>query len=195
LDRIVDEIRGDGLDRSIVSEMIDRTWSRIDGKVAAVDGLHGCDDLQSVIPALVAGELSDARALLVEDHTRECLACRRVLMEARGVEIAPAASMRVAQLDKPRRSVMRLVAAAAVILGVLAVGVPITGNLIADRGLEATIQSVDGSMFLVDHDAVTELGAGDLISSRRSLRTGKQTDAVIRLADGSLIEVDERSEL
>jgi len=195
LDRIVDGIRGDSLDGSTVSEMIDRTWSRIDGQVAAADSLQSCEDFQSLIPAFVTGELPDARALLVEDHTRECLACRRVMMEARGVEIAPAASTRIARLDGSRRSIVRLVAAAAVILGVLAVGVPMTGNLIADRGLEATIESVNGSILLLDHDAVTELGAGDSISSRQSLRTGKQTDAIIRLADGSLVEIDERSEL
>ena len=79
LDRIVDEIRGDNLDGSTVSEMIDRTWNRIDEQVVvATAGLQGCEDFQSLIPAFVARELPNARALLVEDHTRDCLACRRV---------------------------------------------------------------------------------------------------------------------
>ena len=47
--------------------------------------------LPTEIPAFVAGTLPEARALLVGDHTRECVACRRALMEARGgtAPIAP----------------------------------------------------------------------------------------------------------
>ena len=47
--------------------------------VDPVESIGGCDDVRALLPAYVAGELSEPKALLVQDHTRECLPCRRAV--------------------------------------------------------------------------------------------------------------------
>lgn len=83
LDEAVAAAREDVPDERIVKEATDRVWQRIsteaaaDQVEAASDGpLRGCEDVQRLIPAFVAGALPQARALLVKDHTRACVPCR-----------------------------------------------------------------------------------------------------------------------
>jgi hypothetical protein len=73
--------------------------------------------------------------------------------------------------------------------------VRLTGNLLADRSLRASVEIVDGTLQLVDASSSQALAPEAEIRSHQVLRTAKDSGAVLRLADGSLIEVDERSEL
>ena len=73
-----------------------RVWDRLASEsadaaaqAAEIDEIRGCDDYQALIPAYLADALPEARKLLLEDHTRECLPCRRALKIAREGE-APA---------------------------------------------------------------------------------------------------------
>ena len=43
----------------------------------------GCDGFRALLPAYAAGALAEPKRVLVEDHTRECLGCRRALAELR----------------------------------------------------------------------------------------------------------------
>jgi len=102
LDDAVAQVVNDPVDPREVEAAASRVWARLsqDGATlsapaaapaatseiaapTAPHGLHGCEDFQSLIPAYLRGELSPARALLVEDHTRSCVPCRRALREAR----------------------------------------------------------------------------------------------------------------
>ena len=104
LDEAVHQVADDPIDPRQVEEAAARVWARLSQESAsmmqtaqtaapaaavqataapAAGSLHGCEDFQSLIPAYVRGELSTARALLVEDHTRSCVPCRRALREAR----------------------------------------------------------------------------------------------------------------
>jgi hypothetical protein len=80
------------------------------------------------------------------------------------------------------------------VLGGLA-SIRIAGNLIADRQLRASVEIVDGTLQMVDEDSNQIVQMDSEIRSHQVLRTAKDSSAVLRLADGSLIELDERSEL
>ncbi|HJX26875.1 MAG TPA: zf-HC2 domain-containing protein, partial [Thermoanaerobaculia bacterium] len=107
LDRAVADIQGEPIDPVIVEQAAARVWERLSREAAgaaepqmaapqaapqtnpqivaetAPASLRDCADFQALIPAYLRGELSPARALLLEDHTRGCVPCRRALREAR----------------------------------------------------------------------------------------------------------------
>ena len=102
-------------------------------KLPTVDRIEGCADFQSLIPAYLAGKLSEARSLLLVDHTHECIPCRRAMNEARSrrsATIKPAVS-------KPRFTlqpvVMRWGIAAALVIGFGLLAVPFMQTILAIR--------------------------------------------------------------
>jgi hypothetical protein len=46
---------------------------------ATAGAIQGCESVRGLLPAWQRRELSPARALLVEDHLRECPACHQVV--------------------------------------------------------------------------------------------------------------------
>src|SRR5215475_2620167 len=90
LDKVTAEIRNEKVDPAVVSAAADRVWARVSAAAGAtefqlpsVDRIEGCADFQSLIPAHLAGKLSEARSLLLVDHTHECIPCRKAMNEAR----------------------------------------------------------------------------------------------------------------
>ena len=90
LDDATAEIRSEKLDAAVVAGAAQRVWTRMSGEQAAadagvtpVDHIRNCQDFQSLIPTYLQGQLSSARTMLLEDHTRECVPCRKALKEAR----------------------------------------------------------------------------------------------------------------
>ena len=90
LDKVTADIRNEKIDPAAVSSAADRVWARVSAaagetefKLPTVDRIEGCADYQSLIPAYLAGKLSEARSLLLVDHTHECIPCRRAMNEAR----------------------------------------------------------------------------------------------------------------
>jgi len=194
VDRAAEEIRAQKIDDATAQRITNEVRERLGIGREAYRPLSSCADFQAEIPAYVSGTLPEARALLVGDHTRECVPCRRVLMEARGVTTP--VSPRLSERTFPRSVRIALQAAAAVILLLGGVAtVRLFGDVLADRNLRASVETVDGSLLLVDRSSNQELPAEAEIRSRQVLRTAKSSGAVIRIADGSLIEMDERSEL
>src|SRR5207244_6876720 len=55
--------------------------------------------------------------------------------------------------------------------------------------------NVDGSLYAVVDDQVRVIPAGYQIRNGDVIRTAKGSNAVVRLLDGSLVEMDERSDL
>ena len=148
--------------------------------------LAACADYQARMPALVAGTLPEAQRLLVEDHARECIPCRRHLQAVRaGRAVADAPSGPAA----PAR-VGRYYAAAAALVGVAAAGVWLGQRLLLppqDDILQ--VRSVDGRMFLAGSgDGFVPLAPGDTIDGGAAVRTGAGGRGVFELADGSRLE-------
>lgn len=150
--------------------------------------LTSCADYQARMPALVAGTLPEAQRLLVEDHARECIPCRKHLQAVRAgraVSDAPGGPVAPARLG-------RYYAAAAAMVGVAVAGVWLSQRvLLPPQDGIVQVQSVDGRMFVAGDDRgadLVPLGPGDAIDGGDRIRTGAGSRAVLELADGSRVE-------
>src|SRR5690349_24923224 len=90
INKVTAEIRNEKVDQAVAAAAADRVWARVSAaageaefQMPAVDRIEGCADFQSLIPAYLAGKLSEARSLLLVDHTHECIPCRKAMKEAR----------------------------------------------------------------------------------------------------------------
>src|SRR4026208_915373 len=97
LDTVTAEIRNEKVDSAVVSAAADRVWARVSAaageaefQMPTVDRIESCADFQSLIPAYLGGKLSEARSLLLVDHTHECIPCRKAMKEARESRFAVA---------------------------------------------------------------------------------------------------------
>lgn len=211
LDDAVAQVTNDPVDPREVEAAAIRVWARLSQEAArseaapaaattpaapvstaAPQSLQGCADYQALIPTYLRGELSPARALLVEDHTRSCVPCRRALKEAREGHRTAVPAARAAQ-PADRRVWMAL---AAVLLLALGFG---TTTLIQDwlaGGVQmARVEAVDGTLFRVAGDSSKPIAAGTAIARGEEIRTAKGSTAMVRMTDGSRIEMSERADL
>ena len=202
LDRVTDEIRNEKIDPVAVSAAADRVWARVSAaagetefQLPAVDRIEGCRDFQSLIPAYLGGKLSEARSLLLVDHTHECIPCRKAMNEARtrrSATIKPA-------VGKPRYSlqpvVLRWGVAAALVIGIGLLAVPFIQRYWPNGNFEATVQAAEGQVFQVADIRTAPVNAGAKLQQGEKVRTAKDGRAVVRLSDGTLIEMRDRSEL
>ncbi len=155
--------------------------------------LKNCEDFQAEIPAYLAGQLPAARALLVEDHTRSCVPCRRALRTAREgkPQIAPAAVVARA----PQNNRRTLYALAAVLVAALGTGIFLMQDFFISGGQMARVEAIEGSLYRIDGEATAQLGAGAAIREGDEIRTAKGSHAFVRMTDGSVIEMSERAGL
>ena len=201
LDKVTADIRNEKVDPAAVSSAADRVWARVaaaagetEFKLPTVEKIQGCADYQSLIPAYLAGKLSEARSLLLVDHTHECIPCRKAMNAARtkrSATIRPAVS-------KPRfilqPVVMRWGIAAALVLGFGLLAIPFMQRF-WQTDFEATVQAAEGQVFQVADTQTALVNAGAKLKNGQKVRTAKDGRAVVQLSDGSLIEMKDRSEL
>src|SRR3954463_9234187 len=105
LDQVTTRIRLEEVEAEVVEGAADRVWARLASEsvavelpeAKAVDEIRGCADFQALMPAYLKKELTDARALLLEKHTRECIPCRK------GLKVAPHGSVQGAPAIQPAK--------------------------------------------------------------------------------------------
>jgi hypothetical protein len=85
--------------------------------------------------------------------------------------------------------------AAALVAGVVWAGSPVLDRVLAPSGARGTVASVSGSLVAVSFEGASPLAVGAEIGEGQEIRTGKESRAVVRLRDGSLVEMDERSSI
>lgn len=146
------------------------------------ESIQSCSDFQALIPAYRAGSLPEARALLLKDHLHECVACRTVFEGPK-----PA---RMPVRTQARMPVLRVIAAGIALAAVgVAAWVAVDWLILTPRGPNV-VQSASGKLYRVWNQ---EIAAGGEIPLGAEIRTAKGSGAVVRLRDGSLVEVAERS--
>ncbi|MCL2878116.1 MAG: FecR family protein [Acidobacteria bacterium] len=132
--------------------------------------------------------LTDSRLMLIEDHLGRCTRCRARLAELRGEQIVVEMPSRPPSRVRRRAS---WAAAAAALCAAIYMGLGAVDTALL-RGPRATVESVGGSLYLVSEGI---LNPGANIGENQTVHTGPDSRAVLRLNDGSLVEINERTEL
>lgn len=184
LERALREMKAEEVDAGTLETARARVWETMTSAGSGV-----CAEFRQDLHAYVSGELAASRRLLVEDHLSRCPACRTRVAGLKGERVVVA---------MPRRSSRRwvqwggLAAAAALLLAVGYAGRDGIDRMMAPGGPRATVVSANGAVYRVP---VGALDAGAAIGEGESLRTAPGAHAMLRLADGSIVDVNERTEL
>lgn len=171
----------------------DHIWARMQasatGLAADVEQIHGCEDVQRLLPAYQLGRLSRERTLLIDAHLHECAVCRQIHQQKR-VTVDWTA-------PQPNRPGFRYGWATAAATVVIALAALVIYNLyfVVPAGARGRLQSVDGFVYRATAEGEFPVKAGDELSETDTLHTAPGSHAFIQLRDGSVVEVNERSEL
>lgn len=199
VEKAVEAARTQEPDPAAVEAALGRVGSALATPVstAEADGapvvFRSCADLQALLPDFVAGRLPASRALLVDDHTRSCVPCRRALKTVRagGPAEAPAAAEQGSR-RRPYGSYVTWALAASVVLAA-ALGALWLVRSAGPSGPVAHVDAVDQLLFAPAEGV--PLAPGAELAAGRAVRTGRSGGAVLVLSDGSKVELAERSEV
>ena len=198
-DRLLSEIRNERVDDQVVSQAGERVWSSIAGSPTAESSLRrlvSCEDFQTLIPAYLDETLPEARKLLLEDHVHQCVACRHAVEHARSGELQPVWHPDVRVKTALGFPAWRWAMGAVAVLLVAVAGLAAVNGLFpGQHSVRGAVQNVDGSLYAIFDDQVRVIPAGYPIRNGDEIRTAKGSNAVVRLLDGSLVEMGERSDL
>ena len=183
LEQAMIEIRDDAVADAVIEAAAARVWANLAAQCHAP--LHTCADFQALIPEFKAGHLPEARALLVKDHLHACVACRRVY-EGRVVSMpAPAAPRRV------NYAARWAVAATVIVAAGLSVWFAV--DQYGNHTGRAIVQAVNGTLYEILPTGIQVLAAGQDLPDGVEIRTAMDSNAMLQLKDGSVVELRERS--
>jgi ferric-dicitrate binding protein FerR (iron transport regulator) len=184
LEQALQAMKDETVDGGALEAARARVWHAMTNSADAT-----CGEFRQDLRRYLANELGHSRQVLVEDHLSRCAGCRARIAEMKGERTI---------LAMPRRSSTRwtrwgaLGAAAAVLLSILYLGRDAIDAMMAPGGPRATVVSADHGLYRLP---VGSLATGAAIGDHESVRTGPGAHAVLRLADGSTVDVNERTEL
>jgi len=157
-----------------------------------VDAITSCNDVQQLFGSYRTGTLSHSRSLLIESHIRDCSACRRGFRGGSGAAVLDWSA------PKARRGIawhpwtFGWASAFAVAL-MVAFSFVYLAYWRVPAGVRAEVQSIDGAAYRISDTGDRQLSPGDTLGEGETLRTSGSGHAVLRLTDGSTVEVNERS--
>ncbi len=207
LDRALQAMKEEDVDSVTLDAARARVWQKVTNADSAT-----CEEFRQDFRAYLGNELSASRRMLVEDHLSRCPGCRTRIAEMKG-------ERRVVAMPRglPGRSLGEggsrsrwaqwggLAAAAALVLAAGYLGRDAIDAMMAPGGPRATVVSADGGLYRLTAGSLSaearlakadgSLEAGAAIGERESVRTGPGAHTVLRLADGSLVDVNEGTEL
>ena len=200
LENALQGMRDEDVDAGALGAARDRVWEKLDAG-GATQGTSlrragtPCAEFRPDLGAYASHQLGSNRRLLVEDHLSRCPSCRAELAGINGgrkVVAMPTFAKATARPAAPwvRRGLFA--AAAAVFFAILYTGRGAIDGMLAPGGPRATVVSAEGGVYQLSAGSVTE---GAALGDRESIRTGPGAHAVLQLADGSVVDVNERTEL
>ncbi|MBM3760665.1 MAG: FecR domain-containing protein [Acidobacteria bacterium] len=156
------------------------------------DRLRTEADFGAMLKPYLRNELTEAQKMLVEDHLASNPAYRRQLEELKGnVRTMP----QVSRQRSTTRTVLPWAIAAGLILTTGYFTMDSLDRLMAPSGARAEIANVSGDIYKVSAAGLVAVKLGTPLQEGEAVRTAKGSSAVVRLPDGSLIEMNERAEL
>lgn len=198
LEQALAALRSDEPRPETMNAASERVWQNLSAEISAgapmgaadAAAIQGCESVRALLPAWQRRELTPARALLIEDHLRECPECHQAAEHGH-----PAVLPWKQELPKARPTHFRwLATAAAVVLAVAGIYF-VQDWLAVPAGARARVETIDGSLYRVGSDQQTLLQPGMEIAEGDKLRTSSGSRARVRLRDGSLVEMNERAEM
>ncbi len=197
LEQAISALRADQPSADAVRTAGDRTWQQLNQELstsgASVDAIRGCGDVRLLLIQYRTDQLSPARALLVEDHLHECVDCRH---EAERGKTAAAPLPWKTELPRATQGHLRWVmAAAAVLIAGVSIYFAQDRFIATPGGMRARVESLSGGLYRVGFTGNDQaLKTGDEIQEGERVRSSAGSKAMLRLADGSLVEMNERAE-
>jgi hypothetical protein len=184
LEKALEAMRNEGVAAEESTAARARVWEKL-----AVAAPAACAEFSPRLKDYLEGRLAENRRMLLEDHLSRCAECRRELAALRGeTKVVPMPQRRV--IAWPRFAAWALAAGLALIA--LYVGRQRIDQLLAPAGPRMTVAVASGDVYRLPEGA---LSAGSVLADGETLRTGARSRAVVRLADGSAVEVNEQTEL
>ena len=202
LDKATAGIRSEAIDSSAAQKAGERVWARLSFETKSalqtaalpVERIESCKDFQSLIPAFLNGTLSDARELLLVDHTHECVPCRRAMKDARtsgAVATKPAVQNKRYRLQPV---ILRWGIAAVLVIGFGLLAIPLIQRNVPFGNFDATVQAAEGQVYQIADTKSIPVTVGEKLTKGETIRTAKDAHLFVRLGDGSVIEVSDRSQ-
>jgi ferric-dicitrate binding protein FerR (iron transport regulator) len=197
LDRAITSMRSELPDTQTMDTSGEHAWQRLSQEVTTVvpkvESIRGCEDVRRLLLQYQGGQLSPARALLVESHLHECVECRQEAEAGKRERNAPSPWKQ--ELPQARNNGLRWVGVAAAI-AVLAVATYFVQDKFfsGPAGMRARVESLNGVLSRVGYSGDQPLKVGDEITEGERVRTGGGSHAMLRLRDGSVVEMNERAE-
>src|SRR5687767_1599655 len=169
LDNATKAIRDEQIDPATVETAAGRVWARLAAEsstelatsTVAAERIENCADFQSLIPAQLTGSLSEARSLLLIDHTHECIPCRKAMNDARSRRTAPVKKVATIRRYSIQPVVLRWGIAAALVIGVGLLVLPFLQRMSPFGGeFEATVQAAEGGVYQIADTRSTPVTVG-----------------------------------
>src|ERR1051325_2450996 len=145
LEQALASVRAEQPDSETMNAAGERVWHRISQELAAparqIETIRGCADVRELLPQYRSGQLSAARALLVESHLHDCVACRREAESNTRERSVPLPWKQ--ELPQLRNTGLRWVAvAAAVVLVVISTYIVQAKFFSGPQGMRARLESL-----------------------------------------------------
>lgn len=181
LDQLLNDLRQEAPDAAAEAAARRRVWDRISGGAV-------CAQFREQFAAYREGGLAEAPRMLLEDHLARCANCRRVFNPAAGNIVAmPAGPAPARRFAVPRWAIAAGIAAVA-----LFAGRDTIDRALAPGGPRATVAATNGNLYALQ---AATLESGAAVGDGEVIRTAAGARAQLRLADGSMVELNERTEL
>jgi len=202
LDQAISELRADQPDAKALSASAEHVWQKLqeglgeEATASALQPIRGCADIRALLPAFHQQELPEARALIVEDHLKECVSCRSYA-HGRAVDAKSNVSWRMEPTSRGFQWSLGSLSFAAASLAVLVALVWTGRNWYIDGppGSRARIDSIAGLAYRVGPTGGQVLKMGDEVTQGEFIRTAADSHATVKLFDGSKVEMNQRAEL